>query len=45
MQADKATTKAQQKYKSVANAFMQILKHEGLVDGLYKVASALCCRK
>lgn len=36
MQADRATTKQSQKYKSVANAFMTILRTEGLRDGLYK---------
>jgi len=36
MQADRSTTKQTQKYKSVANAFMTILKTEGLRDGLYK---------
>jgi len=36
MQADKAATKSQQKYKGVVDAFRQILKQEGLRDGLYK---------
>ena len=39
MQADRSTTKQTQKYKSVANAFMTILRTEGWRDGLYKVRS------